>query len=213
MGLILGVDLSGPSNTADSAAAWFRATPEGLSFIESTVGVGDQALVDLALALVGEGSLVIGLDAPLSYNPGGGDRPADADLRRRLIGLGLPPGAVMVPTMTRMAYLTLRGVAVARALALAPPHTKIVEVHPGAAMALRGARTECVSSFKREAEARQSLVEWFATQRMAALPTPARGDHEIAAYGCALAAWQWQLGKPAWIAKATGPLQPYDFAC
>jgi hypothetical protein len=36
--------------------------------------------------------IAVGLDAPLSYNPGGGDRPADACLRKAVVGAGLRQG-------------------------------------------------------------------------------------------------------------------------
>jgi predicted nuclease with RNAse H fold len=210
---IVGVDLSGPTNTGDTAAAWFDATSTGLSPLGLRIGLGDRDLLDLLASLGPPGALVVGLDAPLSYQPGGGDRPADRALRRLLVERGLAPGSVMAPTMTRMAYLTLRGVSVARAVERLLPGTRIVEVHPGAAMALRGAPVADVRRFKTDAAARRRLADWLGTQGVGK-PSVAPGtDHELAACACALAAWQWSLGRPAWRAEADGPLHPYDFAC
>lgn len=213
MTAVLGVDLSGPTNVADTAAAWFRATPSELVFRSAAAGLGDPDLLEIATRLAGSGRLVVGLDAPLSYQPGGGDRPADTDLRRKLVERGLPPGTVMPPTLTRMAYLTLRGITLARAIEHATgAAARIVEVHPGAAMALRGAPVAALRAFKRSPSARRRLADWLAGQSVAGLPAPAT-DHDLAACACALGAWQWDLGRSAWRTAASGSLQPYDFAC
>lgn len=130
---IVGIDLSGPSNTADTSLVVFRAEDERLLLREALSGAGDKSIYEAVSRLCTQDAVAIGIDAPLSYNPGGGDRPCDSDLRRRCIEAGMHPGSVMAPTMTRMAYLTLRGISVARSLESipkAPP--RIVEVHPGA---------------------------------------------------------------------------------
>ncbi len=41
----------------------------------------------------------------------------------------------------------------------------------------------------------------------------ALSDHEVAAYGCALAAWQWGARSPVWRTAAALPHHPYDFVC
>jgi hypothetical protein len=41
---VVGIDLSGPSNVADSAVAVFRATERGLVLRERLLGAGDAAL-------------------------------------------------------------------------------------------------------------------------------------------------------------------------
>ena len=115
--------------------------------------------------------------------------------------------------MSRMAYLTLRGIAVARAIEMSSPEIRIVEVHPGAAMALRGASVDDVRTFKTDPSSRGRLASWLSTQGVTGLPGEPATDHELAACACALAAWQWSLGSPAWLAEAHGPLSPYDFAC
>jgi predicted nuclease with RNAse H fold len=157
--------------------------------------------------------VVVGLDAPLSYNPGGGDRPADRELRKLIIERGLPPGSVMAPTLNRMAYLTLRGISVARAMEMSSPGVRIIEVHPGAAVVLRGASVDDARTFKTDPSSRGRLADWLSTQGVTGLPGEPATDHELAACACAFAAWQWSLGSPAWVAAACGPLSPYDFAC
>lgn len=210
---IIGVDLSGPTNTAETAMAWFKVEGEKLSYEGSQVGTTDQQILDLRSAL--EGNLVFGLDAPLSYMPGGGDRPADSELRRRLINAGLTPGSVMPPTMNRMAYLTLRGISVARFLSALDPNTiRIVEVHPAGCLVLRGANPHVVREIKTNTEARHQLLAWLEGQGLRALAQlNPESSHLIAACASALAAWKWSGGNPIWIKPADPPFHPYDFAC
>ncbi len=214
MTIVLGVDLSGPTNTADTAAAWFEVGQDGLALAGHEIGVGDERLVALARELAArDPALVVGLDAPLSYQPGGGDRAADRALRKRIVAAGMPPGSVMTPTMTRMAYLTLRGVTVARALAAAVPDARIVEAHPGAALVLRGAPVADVRAIKTHPAAVTRLVGWLGAQGLTGLSDELASDHELAACACALAAWRWSRGGAVWLAPASGVHHPYDFAC
>ena len=160
---IVGIDLSGPANAADTALIIGHATAESLELYESRLGVSDTSILALARKLAA-GPAVLALDAPLSYNEGGGDRPSDRHLRRKIIDAGMASGSVMSPTMTRMAYLTLRGIAVARGIqSVAGPTVRIVEVHPGATMALRGAPIEAVRGFAKQPEARTELLRWLGT--------------------------------------------------
>jgi uncharacterized protein len=210
---IIGIDLSGPTNTAETALAWFRIDGAGLVYEGSQVGATDQQILDLVSNLGGD--LVFGLDAPLSYNPGGGDRPADQNLRQRLIDAELAPGAVMTPTMTSMAYLTLRGISVARFLLASNPNaTRIVEVHPAGCMVLRGADTDAVRGIKTSQEARRKLLAWLDRQGLTgAAQLDPETSHLVAACASALAAWKWSLNRSVWITPASFPFHPYDFAC
>jgi len=156
------------------------------------------------------------LDAPLSYGLDGKSRPADSDLRARVQKLGLPPGSVMAPTAPRMAYLTLRGVSVARALGfLGSPHDlSIVEVHPGAALALGGAPVESIRTFREDLAARDDLLRWLAAQGLEGIGWEVvTTDHSVAACAAAWAAWLWRRGESNWIVPADPPHHPFDFAC
>ncbi len=211
---IFGVDLSGPGNVADTAVAVCQPKQDRLSFGQAIHGADDRTIFELVSALGTAGSVVIGLDAPLSYNPGGGYRPADAELSRlaRLKGRT----GIMSPTLTRMAYLTLRGIALTRMLESLRPQLdlRIVEVHPGAAMLLRDAPPADVAAFKGDTAARLRLLDWLETAGLADLPRPAAPtDHFVAACAAALAAWHWAAGRPVWCAPAQPPAHPYDFAC
>lgn len=213
--IVIGVDLSGPSNTADTAIVKFEGRGGKLECRSHQVGAGDPVLHALVSAACAKGATVVGLDAPLSYNPGGGDRPGDRSLRAGITRAGLRSGSVMPPTMMRMVYLTLRGVSVARLLSgIGPRAPRIVEVHPGASLALRGAPVADVRAFKQEVAARRRLLRWLERQGLGgAAGLDPSSDHLVAACGCALAAWKWATGEPAWVHAAEQPLHPFDFAC
>ncbi len=215
MKLVIGLDLSGPVNVADTALAAFRVRRSRLHLLDCVSGIDDHGILDHVHRWNAEGEVIVGLDAPLSYQPGGGDRPGDRRLRTALVEMGLPPGTVMAPTLTRMAYLTLRGFAVARLLqSLSPRTPKLVEVHPGGAIALRGGPVAVLRQLKQEQTARRELLSWLATQGVSAenpLLTP--NAHVVAAYAAALAAWQWSQGRSVWLERADPPLHPFDFVC
>ncbi len=211
---IIGIDLSGPGNFADTAAAVFVVRDDRLHFARSLQGADDRAIFDLVADTGTSGSVAVGLDAPLSYNPGGGYRAADADLSRRVRAKGRT--GIMSPTLTRMAYLTLRGVALTRMLEGLKPQVdlRIVEVHPGAAMLLRDAPAADVAAFKVDVAARMRLLDWLEAGGLEDVPRPAvPADHFVAACAASLAAWDWAMERPAWCARAQPPLHPYDFAC
>ncbi|MEX1365431.1 MAG: DUF429 domain-containing protein [Nannocystaceae bacterium] len=213
---IVGIDLAGPSNTADTALVIGRATSKTLELQEARIGVTDSSILALARELAA-GPTGFALDAPLAYNEGGGDRPGDRDLRRKIIDKGLASGSVMPPTMTRMAYLTLRGVCVARGIGLSTggaATVRIVEVHPGATMALRDAPVDAVRGYAKQPEARERLLQWLGQQGITGLdPALTKTSHQIAAVAAALAGWAWDNGRSEWCHEAAPPLHPFDFAC
>jgi predicted nuclease with RNAse H fold len=212
---ILGIDLSGPRNVADTSVAVFEQRGRSLHFASAIHGANDKQIFNAVSDLGKVDRVVLGMDAPLSYNPGGGDRPSDSELRHLVLQKGRGVG-VMPPTMIRMVYLTLRGVSLTRALETLKPEIEldILEVHPGASMLLRGAPAQDVGSFKHDHSARLHLLAWLEAMGLEDIP---RGDiiadHFVAACAAALAAWQWSLGQPAWCFPARPPDHPYDFAC
>ena len=120
----------------------------------------------------------------------------------------------MPPTFNRMAYLTLRGLAVARLLStLHPGRVRIIEVHPGATFCLRGAPLPSVLAFKKDPEHRGLLLKWLSTQGIESLPSAEPSDHFVAASGAALAAWAWSRGQSVWLAQPEPPFHPFAFAC
>ena len=208
---IVGVDLSGPSNTGETVVVLFRSKGSALHYLRCGEGT-DRAIRDLVSSAAETTLVSVGLDAPLSYQPGGGDRLRDRDLRRHLIARGLHPGSVMAPTMTRMGYLTLRGLAVARFLHI--PNVKVVEVHPGGVFALRGAPIASVQSFRATLECQLDLLNWLEDQGLRGIerPNPCT-SHFVAACAAALGAHHWRRKQTVWLAQAEPPFHPFDFAC
>lgn len=215
MRLFVGADLSGPSNPRETAVAWFREADTRLAYEGSAVGADDRGLHDWIASLCARSEVVVGLDAPLSYSLQGGDRERDRELRARAVSAGLAAGSVMAPTLTKMAYLTLRGIGVARCLdSVKPRPPRIVEVHPTAALALRGADIRSVRILKKDALARLRILEFLEEQGLEGACAVGRTSHHlIAACAAAFAAWRWSSGDSVWIAKAEPPFHPYDFAC
>lgn len=200
--IYVGVDLSGPARASDTACAWFDTE---FRYLGSTIDLSDAKLLDLVRSLGSE--VVVGLDAPLSYNDGGGDRPGDKSLRRAIQAIGMRGGSVMTPTMTRMGYLTLRGIAVSRALAAIGVRS-IVEVHPGAVFGLHGAPLGAVLDYKTNRASRKKLLDWLGAPHELS-----RECHLTAACGAAYGAWKWATGASRWKWPAAPPLHPFDFSC
>ncbi len=212
--IIIGIDLSGPRNMADTCVAVFRARPGSLFLAQVAHGASDRQVLDLVSNLGSEWRTVVGIDAPLSYNAGGGDRPSDRELRRLAAQKGRV--GVMPPTLIRMVYLTLRGIALARELETlrALMNLQIVEVHPGASLLLQGAAAADVATFKHDVAARLRLLDWLQGMGLEELPAASEpSDHFVAACAAALAAWRWSDGKAMWCFPAQPPEHPYDFAC
>jgi predicted nuclease with RNAse H fold len=214
---ICGLDLSGPSRTTDTALAWFAMEADGLRYASHQSDLSDAAVCIRLSDLCAAGQVAVAIDAPLSYEDGGGYRPCDGSLKSAVTAAGRGFVGVMAPTMTRMAYLTLRGIGLARRLeGLGHGNRlRIVEVHPGAVMALRGAPPRWMRSYKKGARtAPGKLVDWLGKQGLYGLP----GDfgstsHEVDAAAAALGAWHWHTARSAWLWPAEGPHMPYDFAC
>ena len=211
----VGMDLSGPVNIADTAIVSFTPEDQHLVLHQHLTCASDDRIVALIRELNASGEVAAGLDAPLSYNPGGGDRPGDRKLRELIVRAGMRPGSVMPPTMTRMVYLTLRGVTLANQLRqIDPRNIRIVEVHPGAAMVLRGAPVQDVIEFKKSTAARKRLCQWLEKEGLRGVhKLSEESDHSLAACAAVLAAWKWHAGKAAWMEPAAPPHHPFDYAC
>ena len=211
---IVGIDLSGPSNSRGTCVVVLRGHKDSAVFAQHLPIAGDAEILDLVTGLSCKGQVVVGLDAPLSYQPGGGLRLRDRSLRDRIVERGMRHGSVMPPTFNRMAYLTLRGLGVARLLGtLNQVQVRVIEVHPGATFCLRGAPLASVLAFKKRQEHRASLLEWLSAQGITSLPRTEPSDHFVAACGAALAAWKWSRGRSVWLAPPEPPFHPFAFAC
>lgn len=212
---VVGIDLSGPRNFAETSLVSFEERGNVLHLLDVLDGATDQQILDAIKKLGDRERIVIGIDAPLSYNSTGGDRPSDKALRDLIREKGGGVG-IMPPTMTKMVYLTLRGVTIARLLESLKPEFDlgIVEVHPGACMLLRGAPKDDIVKFKSEQAARARLLGWLEEHYIRGIARQAdSSDHYMAACGVALGAWRWHSGNSAWSFRANPPHHPYDFAC
>jgi predicted nuclease with RNAse H fold len=182
----------------------------------SRAGLDDRQIYAIIAALAARDQVAIGIDAPLSYNIGGKDRPADSALRAVIIAHGMRSGSVMPPTFQRMAYLTLRGIGLVRALENlnSQDAIRVAEVHPGAALALRGAPVADIIAVKADPRARARLLEWARGAYIRDLPMlDAPSDHTVMSVASALAASDWGRSAAKWLWPAEPPFHPYDVAC
>ncbi len=211
----VGIDLSGPRNSADTYLVTFEEQGNEIHLRDVRAGANDEQILEAVLSLGTQKQIIIGIDAPLSYNLLGGDRPSDKELRSFVKEKGGFTG-IMPPTMMRMVYLTLRGVTLTRLLESYRSEYKfqIVEVHPGACMILHGADAQDVKTFKRDASARSRLLDWLESKGMKNISQKdSIADHYVAACAAAFGAWQWKQGNSAWKYPANPPHHPYDFSC
>lgn len=214
--LAAGIDLSGPSSPRKTCVVVLRCRRNSAEFVQSLPAADDAEIYALIADLSRGARLVVGLDAPLSYQPGGGLRERDRSLRERIVARGMRHGSVMPPTFNRMAYLTLRGMGVARLVStLDEMRVQTIEVHPGATFCLRGAPLASVLAFKKKKlpEHREVLLRWLSAQGIESLPYSEQSSHFVAASGAALAAWAWSQKKPVWLAEPEPPFHPFPFAC
>ncbi|WP_226582666.1 DUF429 domain-containing protein [Halobacillus litoralis] len=216
----IGIDLSGPSNKTDTVLVWFEEVSRELYYKDHITPASDRDILTFIEELGSKSEVTIGMDAPLSYEDGGGDREQDRAFRKFVQEMGMKSGSIMTPTMTRMVYLTLRGIRLTRELeqleTVHPIH--IVEVHPGAAI---GSRLENpiqeFLEYKKDRDLREQLLRFFfPAQLMYKIPVSfSKESHTIDACAAALAAWHWKEPdyQPSYIYPASLPLHPYDFCC
>lgn len=213
---VVGIDLSGPRNYADTCLVSFEKRGNELVLLDVLEGTTDEQIFEAIKKLGNNERIVIGIDAPLSYNSTGGDRPSDKALRDHIKEKKGGGVGIMPPTMTKMVYLTLRGISLAHLLETLKPEfdLHIVEVHPGACMLLRDAPIDDIRNFKRDEQARAHLLRWLAGNGPKGIREQERiSDHYVAACAAALGAWEWGRGNSKWIFRANLPYHPYDFAC
>ncbi|WP_164462079.1 DUF429 domain-containing protein [Bacillus sp. FJAT-42376] len=210
---VLGVDLSGPSNHKDTAAALFHLEGKDLNLLSLKSGLSDSDILEIVSGTAGA-PLAAGLDAPLSYNDGGGDRPSDSWFRKELSRHGLRPSSIMPPTLTRMVYLTVRGISLASMMERVKPGVWIAEVHPGAALMTRLSEKEKEHGllYKKSDESRSYLIDWFRTQHIHGV-TGALSTHETDAVAAAMAVRDWILAQPKAFFPKEPPHHPYDLLC
>lgn len=95
---IIGIDLSGPANHHDTIVTIFRRKEKHLFFEDAIVHASDEMIMSKIIEIASSEEVMNGIDAPLSYQAGGGDRPQDKSLRQCMKNFGLSPSSVMPPT-------------------------------------------------------------------------------------------------------------------
>lgn len=217
---VIGIDLSGPSNHKDTVMAVFELQDGELKFFKLKTNIGDLEILEEVQTQSQIDEVVIGMDAPLSYEDGGGDRLGDKLLRQYIISLGMKSGSIMPPTFNRMVYLTLRGIKLSREIGNISSDypISIVEVHPGAVIGSRLPQEDLnlVLNYKQELTARSYIRNWLGEQKLRQLPDFIdQESHTIDACAAALGAWHWKDSslKPKWLLPANPPLHPYDYCC
>ncbi|RWZ58824.1 DUF429 domain-containing protein [Halobacillus fulvus] len=215
---IIGIDLSGPSNHKDTVIATFQESNGRLAPVPIGIQVGasDSDILNIVNRQAADDAVVIGIDSPLSYQDGGGDRPFDKELRNFSKDLGMKPGSIMTPTMTRMIYLTVRGIHLSHLLSAIPNVKEIVEVHPGTALASRVSKDEIeyALSYKKNAEDLRWVEQWLA-HYFSEVALNSSASHEVDAYLAALAAWHWasEDHTSPWSKNAVPPHHPFPITC
>lgn len=214
---VVGIDLAGPANHQDTAMAIFKREGNVLSLQNLAFNNSDRKIIETIAALSSCGEeVIVGIDAPLSYQDGGGDRPSDKEVRNAIKAAGLYHGSIMAPTFHRMVYLTMRGIGLSRSLQNLT--ASIVEVHPGAALGLRLKEEDrqLALTYKKNEESRLHLIPYFKEWGLEGITAAAADtNHGLDACAAVLAAWHW--GDPVHTPKlnvpASPPFHPFDFCC
>ncbi len=216
----IGIDLSGPANHKDTVMTIFENKDAGLVFEDIIMNASDEMIISAVKSVASLGDVAIGIDAPLSYQDGGGDRPQDKSLRQFIKGYGLSGSSIMPPTLTKMVYLTLRGMGITRKITdmNLPYQIRIVEVHPGAAIGTRIGKEGLYHAlhYKKEIESSKAILEWFETVGLHGIPIEiSETSHQIDACAAALAAWHWAnpTKQPAWHWDVTSDEHPFEVCC
>lgn len=186
---LLGIDLSGPSNHTDTCMAW--RNEQGI--IEFECGCSDAQIMHWVTQL--NHRVVVFIDAPLSYQDGGGYRPCDSALRRFLNDRGFQRLGVMAPTMTKMVYLTLRGIALAQQLDKVG--ATVIETHPGASLLLSGVEADQVFALKNSPLAIHAVQSHW-QQLGINFSKELTSDHQIMAVQALLTAERWMSEQCYW---------------
>ncbi|ASF41099.1 hypothetical protein CEH05_18800 [Halobacillus halophilus] len=217
---IIGIDLSGPSNHKDTAAVVCREEQNQLYIEDLQTGLSDQAIISIISKQAKENNKIyVGIDAPLSYQDGGGDREADRELRSYAKHLGVKSGSIMPPTLTRMIYLTARGIHLAHMIKNSlSDKVEIVEVHPGIALASRlpiEDRSQAVL-YKKDEQSRKFVHKWLSEVYFQLVDhVEESSTHQLDACLAALACWHWssEIKSPAWHMPEQLPHHPFPFSC
>ena len=217
---VIGIDLAGPANHKDTVMSVFQAREDLLIFENAMDQASDEKIFTAIQAIAAKEHVVIGIDAPLSYQDGGGDRPQDKSIRQFIKTYGLSGSSIMPPTLTKMVYLTLRGIGLTRRILLMndSQNIQIVEVHPGAAIGTRIGtdKIEHALQYKKELDSRKIIFDWYKSVGLMGIPSEVvQTSHAIDSCAAALASWHWgdATKQPTWHWKERTTEHPFEFCC
>lgn len=214
--IFFGIDLSGPVNIIDTVISWFKydRSKEKLNLIDYKIGADDYFIFNIIKDLSINNDLFLAIDAPLSYNMNGGDRESDKSLREFLKKKNIKTSSVMTPTMTRMSYLTLRGISITRILETLKKKPKVIEVHPFVSLLINGANKEDIKNVKKNEKAKQNIFNFLKKRQISNLPViVSKNDHFISSVIAAQIAYFYSRNQYQWRSKRKFPFHPYDFVC
>ena len=214
--IFFGIDLSGPVNIIDTVISWFKydRSKEKLNLIDYKIGADDYFIFNIIKDLSINNDLFLAIDAPLSYNMNGGDRESDKSLREFLKKKNIKTSSVMTPTMTRMSYLTLRGISITRILETLKKKPKVIEVHPFVSLLINGANKEDIKNVKKNEKAKQNILNFLKKRKISKLPViVSKNDHFISSVIAAQIAFFYSRNQYQWRTKRKFPFHPYDFVC
>ncbi|MFD2923568.1 DUF429 domain-containing protein [Halobacillus naozhouensis] len=215
---IVGIDLSGPANHKDTAVAVFQSDEHSLHLDQLLTSASDDDILTLITHLSERNRVHVGIDAPLSYQDGGGDRPLDKRLRQFTKELGMKPGSIMPPTLTKMIYLTARGMKIASMLTRIP-NVEVIEVHPGASLAARVPQDKAkkhIVQYKNSSDSLEWIADWMISFGLSGIRSDLlKTSHLVDACAAAIAAWDY--GHPKrnsyWMYDSVPPHHPCPFSC
>lgn len=207
-----GLDLSGPSNLGDTFIVHMQKGGSSPKFCAVENGLDDVGIVDWISSRANDRPFTIAIDAPLSYQPGGGLRKSDRSLREFVKMKGYNAG-IMPPTLTKMVYITLRGINLVRLIQSECPGATIIESHPGVTLQASGVDGDLIMKMKSQSKARNAIVDYLSTRIVDLIPEIGMTDHGLAACGCAMAAEAFERGANYWFYDASPPQHPCIFAC
>ncbi|RSK26829.1 DUF429 domain-containing protein [Bacillus sp. HMF5848] len=212
----VGIDLSGPANKKDTSLAVFCEIHKKVVYKCLYKNVSDCDIFEIIGGLVKQGKVNIAIDAPLSYQDGGGDRAQDKELRKVIKDLGMKSGSIMPPTLTKMVYITLRGMYLASLLKNEyNKQIEIVEVHPGAVLAFRlTPSTRHLLAYKQCDNYYEEILQHIFFLHESGLETKhIESNHDLDACLAAFACYEYKERRHKWIYPAQPPFHRYPLIC
>ncbi|MBN2647186.1 MAG: DUF429 domain-containing protein [Thiotrichales bacterium] len=191
--IFIGIDLSGPANCQDTSLCSFDG--DDLKIYRACDDAWLQNHLNELHSM--NRPIFLAIDAPLSYQPGGGYRDVDRALRQLLNEKGYSKIGVMSPTFNRMVYLTLRAFRL-KEICTYYPNIKLFETHPGAALAIFGADYKELLTIKSCFEKGTQLIKPLLDELAFSTEFQVESDHDVMAISAMLSAYRYANQSSLW---------------